>query len=36
MDIDLPRPRTEDVEADPAFIRYTQALRSLLKEHALV
>jgi NitT/TauT family transport system ATP-binding protein len=36
MDIDLPRPRTEDVEADPAFIRYTQALRGLLKEHALV
>ena len=34
--IDLPRPRDEDIEATPAFIEYTQTLRGLLREHALV
>jgi len=33
LDITLPRPRTEDVEADPAFVEYTHHLRSLLREH---
>jgi NitT/TauT family transport system ATP-binding protein len=36
LDIDLPRPRDEDIEATPAFNEYTQALRGLLREHALV
>jgi NitT/TauT family transport system ATP-binding protein len=36
LDIDLPRPRDEDIEAAPAFIEHTQALRGLLREHALV
>lgn len=34
--IDLPRPRNEDIEGSPAFIEYTQTLRGLLREHALV
>ena len=36
LTIDLPRPRDEDIEATPAFIEYTQALRGLLREHVLV
>ena len=32
LDIDLPRPRNEDIEGDPAFVEYTQHLRSLLRE----
>jgi len=36
LDIDLPRPRTEEIEAQPEFIEYTQQLRGLLREHALV
>jgi NitT/TauT family transport system ATP-binding protein len=36
LEIDLPRPRHEDIEATPAFNEYTQALRGLLREHALV
>jgi NitT/TauT family transport system ATP-binding protein len=36
LDIDLPRPRTEDIETDPAFVEYTHHLRSLLREHVLV
>ena len=36
LDIDLPRPRDEDIEATPAFVEHTQTLRGLLREHALV
>jgi NitT/TauT family transport system ATP-binding protein len=36
LDIDLPRPRTEEIESDPAFIEYTQRLRDLLREHVAV
>ena len=36
LDIDLPRPRTEDIEGDPAFVEHTQHLRSLLRERVLV
>ena len=36
LDIDLPRPRTEDIEGDPAFVEYTHHLRGLLREHVLV
>ena len=36
LDIDLPRPRDEEVELLPAFIEYTHRLRGLLREHALV
>ena len=32
LEIELPRPRTEDVESDPAFVEYTQRLRGLLRE----
>jgi len=35
LDIDLPRPRTEDIEGDPAFVEYTHHLRGLLREHVL-
>ena len=34
LEIDLPRPRTEEIEANPAFVEYTQQLRGLLREHA--
>jgi NitT/TauT family transport system ATP-binding protein len=36
LDIGLPRPRTEDIEGDPAFVEYTHHLRSLLRERVLV
>ncbi|HWC30617.1 MAG TPA: ABC transporter ATP-binding protein [Dehalococcoidia bacterium] len=36
LDIDLPRPRDEAIEEAPEFIAYTQRLRGLLREHALV
>jgi NitT/TauT family transport system ATP-binding protein len=36
LQIDLPRPREEELEATPPFIEYMQTLRSLLREHALV
>jgi len=36
LDIDLPRPRDEDIEATPAFVEHTQTLRGLLREHARV
>jgi NitT/TauT family transport system ATP-binding protein len=36
LDIDLPRPRGEEVEETPAFAGYTRRLRGLLREHALV
>jgi NitT/TauT family transport system ATP-binding protein len=36
LDIDLPRPRPEDVEADPAFLEHTRRLRSVLRERSLV
>jgi NitT/TauT family transport system ATP-binding protein len=32
MQIDLPRPRVEEIETDPAFIDYTRRLRGLLRE----
>ena len=35
FEIDLPRPRDEEVEVTPAFVEYTHALRGLLREHAL-
>jgi NitT/TauT family transport system ATP-binding protein len=35
MDIDLPRPRSEETELDPSFIEYTLRLRGLLREGAL-
>jgi len=34
LDIELPRPRFEDVEADPAFLEYAGALRNLLRARA--
>jgi NitT/TauT family transport system ATP-binding protein len=34
--IDLPRPRPEDVESDPAFLEYARELRALLRERSLV
>jgi NitT/TauT family transport system ATP-binding protein len=36
LDIDLPRPRNEEVEETGAFVDYTRELRGLLREHALV
>ncbi len=36
LDIDLPRPRDEEIEITPAFVDYTHRLRGLLREHALV
>ena len=36
LDIDLPRPRNEETEADPAFIAYMQQLRGLLRERVPV
>jgi NitT/TauT family transport system ATP-binding protein len=36
LDIDLPRPRAEEIEMEPEFIEYTRRLRGLLREHALV
>ena len=36
LEIDLPRPRDEDTEVAPRFIEYTQELRRLLRERALV
>jgi NitT/TauT family transport system ATP-binding protein len=35
LDIDLPRPRDEDVEVGPAFLGYTRQLRSLLRERSV-
>ncbi len=32
LDIDLPRPRGEDTETDPAFLDHTRRLKALLKE----
>jgi len=36
LDIDLPRPRGEEVEETQQFVDYTRRLRGLLREHALV
>jgi NitT/TauT family transport system ATP-binding protein len=36
LDIDLPRPRDEEVEVSPAFLEYTRRLRGLLRERSLV
>jgi NitT/TauT family transport system ATP-binding protein len=36
LEIDLPRPRDEEVEETQAFVDYTRRLRGLLREHALV
>jgi len=36
LDIDLPRPRGEEIEETQPFIDYTRRLRGLLREHALV
>ena len=36
LDIDLPRPRDEEVEETQQFVDYTHRLRGLLREHALV
>jgi NitT/TauT family transport system ATP-binding protein len=35
LDIDLPRPRDEEVEMSPAFLGYTRQLRSLLRERSV-
>ena len=35
LDIDLPRPRDEEVEVSPAFLEYTRRLRALLRERRL-
>jgi NitT/TauT family transport system ATP-binding protein len=34
--IDLPRPRPEEVESDPAFLNYARELRALLRERSPV
>jgi NitT/TauT family transport system ATP-binding protein len=34
--IDLPRPRPEEIETDPAFLEYSRHLRSLLRPRSLV
>ena len=34
IEIDLPRPRDEDIESHPDFIAYTQRLRALLRTQA--
>jgi NitT/TauT family transport system ATP-binding protein len=34
--IDLPRPRPDDIEHDPAFLDYARELRGLLRERSLV
>jgi NitT/TauT family transport system ATP-binding protein len=36
LDIDLPRPRGEEIEETQQFVDYTRRLRGLLREHALV
>jgi NitT/TauT family transport system ATP-binding protein len=36
LEIDLPRPRPEEIELEPAFIEYTRRLRELLREYAPV
>ncbi len=36
LEIDLPRPRPEEIELEPQFIDYTRRLRMLLREHAPV
>ena len=36
LDIDLPRPRPEEIELEPDFIECMRRLRGLLREHALV
>jgi NitT/TauT family transport system ATP-binding protein len=36
LDIDLPRPRDEEVEGSDLFIEYTRRLRALLRERSLV
>ncbi len=36
LDIDLPRPRDEEVEETQPFVDYTRRLRGLLRDHALV
>jgi NitT/TauT family transport system ATP-binding protein len=34
LDVDLPRPRSEDVELDAVFIEHTRRLRALLRERS--
>jgi len=36
LEIDLPRPRGEEIEETQQFVDYTRRLRALLREHALV
>ena len=36
LEIDLPRPRPEEIEGEPEFLDYTRRLRALLREHSLV
>jgi NitT/TauT family transport system ATP-binding protein len=36
LDIDLPRPRDEEIELSPAFLEYTRRLRGLLRERIVV
>jgi len=35
IDIDLPRPRDEDVELTPAFIEYVAQLRTILRRRSV-
>jgi NitT/TauT family transport system ATP-binding protein len=35
LEIDLPRPREEDIETHPAFLEYTRRLKALLRERAV-
>jgi NitT/TauT family transport system ATP-binding protein len=36
LDVDLPRPRDEELEFEPAFVEQARRLRSLLRERSLV
>jgi NitT/TauT family transport system ATP-binding protein len=35
LDVDLPRPRDEEIELSPAFLDHTRRLRDLLREPVL-
>jgi NitT/TauT family transport system ATP-binding protein len=36
LDVDLPRPRSEEIEFEPAFVEQARQLRSMLRERSLV
>jgi NitT/TauT family transport system ATP-binding protein len=35
LDVDLPRPRADEIELDPSFVDYTRRLRELLRERSV-